>query len=106
MVCVNCDMLSYFDGSNGHQNITFVNLLFETGQRDRSWLRHYAISPKVAGSIPDVIGFFDWPNPSSRTMALPSTQPLPEMSTRNIPRGKGLPARKAENLTAISEQIA
>jgi hypothetical protein len=34
---------------------------------------------KVAGSIPDeVIEFFSWPNPSSRTMALGSTQPLTE----------------------------
>jgi hypothetical protein len=33
----------------------------------------------------DVIGiFFNWPNPSSRTMALGSTQPLTEISTRNI----------------------
>jgi hypothetical protein len=37
-------------------------------------LRHYATSWKVAGSIPDeVIGFFNWPNPSSCTMALWST---------------------------------
>jgi hypothetical protein len=40
---------------------------------------------KVAGSIPDeVIGFFHLPNPSSRTMAMGSTQPLIEMSTRNL----------------------
>jgi hypothetical protein len=49
-----------------------------------SWLRHYATSRKVPGSIPDVIGFFNWPNPSSPTMALGQTQPLTEMSTRNI----------------------
>jgi hypothetical protein len=36
-------------------------------------------------------------------MALGSTQPLTEMSTRNIPGGKGRPARKADNLTAIYE---
>jgi hypothetical protein len=36
-------------------------------------------------------------------MALGSTQPLTEMSTRDLPRGKGRPARKAENLTAICE---
>jgi hypothetical protein len=36
-------------------------------------------------SIPDgVIGIFHWHNPSGRTMALESTQPLTEMSTRNI----------------------
>jgi hypothetical protein len=36
-------------------------------------------------------------------MALGSTQPLTEMSTRNIPGSKGRPARKADNLTAICE---
>jgi hypothetical protein len=38
-------------------------------------------------------------------MALGSTQPLTEMSTRNLPGGKGRPARKADNLTAICEPI-
>jgi hypothetical protein len=58
------------------------------------------------GSIPDeVIWFFNWPNPSSRTMALGSTQPLTEISTRNIPGVKGRPARKADNLTANCEPI-
>jgi hypothetical protein len=32
-----------------------------------------------------------------------STQPLTEMSSRNLPAGKGRPARKADNLTAICE---
>jgi hypothetical protein len=36
--------------------------------------------------IPDeVIGFFNFRNPSSRTTVLGSTQPLTEMSTRNLP---------------------
>jgi hypothetical protein len=40
----------------------------------RSWLRNYATNWKVAGSIPyEVIKFFNLPNPSSRTMALGST---------------------------------
>jgi hypothetical protein len=38
-------------------------------------------------------------------MALGSTHPVTEMSTRKIPGGKGRPARKADNLTAICEQI-
>jgi hypothetical protein len=38
-------------------------------------------------------------------MALGSTQPLTEMNTRNLPGGKGRPARKADNLTAICEPI-
>jgi hypothetical protein len=37
--------------------------------------------------------------------ALLSTQPLTEMSTRNIPGGKGRPVRRADNLTAICEPI-
>jgi hypothetical protein len=58
----------------------------------------------VAGSIPDeVIGFFNWPNLSSRTMALGSTLPLTEMSTGNLPGGTGRLARGADNLTAICE---
>jgi len=49
------------------------------GTRWRSWLRH------CAGSIPDgVIAILHWHNPSGRTMALGLTQPLTEMSTRNI----------------------
>ena len=57
----------------------------------RSWLRHCAITRKVAGSIPhDVTGIFHWHNPSGHTMALGSTQPLTEMNNRNISwRGKG-----------------
>jgi hypothetical protein len=45
------------------------------------------------------------PNPSSRTMALGSNQRLTEMSDRNLSAGKGWPARKADNLTAICEPI-
>jgi hypothetical protein len=46
----------------------------------------YTARRKVAGSIPhDVIRFFNLPNPSSRTMALGSTQPLREMGIRNLP---------------------
>jgi hypothetical protein len=61
----------------------------------------------VVGSIPDeVIGFFNWPNPSSRIMAQVSTQPLTEMSTRNLLGGKKMrPARKADNLAAIYEPV-
>jgi hypothetical protein len=64
----------------------------------------YATSRKVAGSnLNEVIGFFNLPNPSSNIMALGSTQPLTEKRTRNLPEGKGRPARKADNLTAICE---
>ena len=60
----------------------------QRGTRWRSWLRHRATRRKVAGSIPDgVTGIFHWHNPSGRTMALGSTQPLTEMSTRNTSWG-------------------
>jgi hypothetical protein len=39
-------------------------------------------------------------------MALGSTQPLTEMSTRNLLGGKERPARKGDNFTAICEPIA
>jgi hypothetical protein len=57
----------------------------------------------VSSILDEVIGFFNRSNPSSRNMALGSTQPLTEMSTRNLPGGKGRPALKADNLTAICE---
>jgi hypothetical protein len=57
--------------------------------------------------FPMSFGFFNIPtsNPSIRTMVLRSTQPLTAMSARNILEGKGLPERKADNLTATSEPI-
>jgi hypothetical protein len=64
-----------------------------------------ATSRKVAGSSPSEMDIFNSPNPSSRTMALGSTQPLTEMSTRNLPGGKGRSARKVGDLTAICEPI-
>ena len=49
------------------------------------WLRCCATNRNVAGSIPDgAIGIFHWYNPSDRSLALGSTQPLTKMSTKNI----------------------
>jgi hypothetical protein len=49
------------------------------------------------------LDFFNLHNISSRIIALGSTQPVREMSTRNLPGCKGRPARKADNLPAICE---
>jgi hypothetical protein len=58
------------------------------GTRWRSWLRHFATNCKVADSIPDgVIWIFPWHNSSGRAMTPRSTQPLTEMSARNISCG-------------------
>jgi hypothetical protein len=45
--------------------------------------------------VPDEVDFFNLCKPSSRTAALGSTQPLTEMSIRNL--------SGADNLTAICE---
>jgi hypothetical protein len=70
----------------------------------RSWLRHYAISRKVAGSNPHEVNF-------SFYLILPAAlcpwgrlTLLTEMGTRNLPGG-GRPARKADKLTVICEPI-
>jgi hypothetical protein len=38
-------------------------------------------------------------------MAVGSTLPLTEVSTNNLPGGKGRPARKADNLAVFCEPI-
>ena len=59
------------------------------GMRWCSWVRHCATSWKVADSVSDgVIGNFHWYDPLDRTKALGSTQPLTEMSIRNLSLGK------------------
>ena len=63
-----------------------------------TWFRHCAKRRKVTGSNSDgVIGIFHWYNPSSRTMALGSTQPLTEGSTRDISWGVKGAVRRANN---------
>jgi hypothetical protein len=52
----------------------------------------------------DVTEIFNKPNSSSRTMTLRSTQPLTELSTRNLPGAKGRAVRKVD-LTAICEPV-
>jgi hypothetical protein len=64
---------------------------------------HCATRRKFAGLSPDEVNIFPLPNFSSRTLALGWARPLTEMSTRNLPAGKGRPAFKGDNLTAICE---
>jgi hypothetical protein len=54
----------------------------------------------------EIIGFFNLPNPCSHAMVVGLTQPLAEMSTRNLPQVKGdWLAHKADSLIAICEPI-
>jgi hypothetical protein len=73
--------------------------------RQRSWLRHYATSRKVAGSSPDEVDFFNLPNPSSSTMALGSTWPLTEMSTMIFLVGGGKGGRRV-GLTTLPPSVS
>jgi hypothetical protein len=67
-----------------------------------SWSRHCATNRRVAASITDgITGIFQWLNPSGRIVALGSTQPLTEMSTRNPSWGKRRPVLRADNLTTF-----
>jgi hypothetical protein len=74
---------------HGGSAIKYNYLLYHSkGTLCGSWSRHCATKQKEKGSIPEgIIWIFRWHNPSSRTMALGSTQPLTEMSTRNISLG-------------------
>jgi hypothetical protein len=62
--------------------------------------------PEGQGLILDEVnGFLNLCNPSIFTMALGLTQALTEMSTRNIPGGKGQSALKANNHSTIYEPV-
>jgi hypothetical protein len=79
IVCHICDI--WMDGC-------VRTYLGNRGTRYNSWLRHYAKRRKVAGSIPfDGIRLHCWPNPSSHTTALGSTQP-PSVIFLGVNRGQ------------------
>jgi hypothetical protein len=58
---------------------------------------------RLSVRVPDEVDFFSLPNSSSHTVALGSTQPLTEVSTRNLLGGKNQPACRVDNLSAICE---
>jgi hypothetical protein len=63
----------------------FSNVHFQPRTAVAQWLRYCATNRKVADSISDgVMGFCIDINPSDRTIALGSTQPLTEMNARSI----------------------
>jgi len=71
-------------GSNYFLLNPFHLIISHLGTAVAQWLRCCATN-QVAGLIPNgVIGIFHWHNLSDHTMALGSTQPLTEMSTRSI----------------------
>jgi hypothetical protein len=50
--------------------------------------------------------FSNLPNPSSRTMALGSTQPLTEMSTSDLPGGGGVKGGRQVRLTILPPSVS
>jgi hypothetical protein len=83
---------------------TFIEWQFVTvGHSICTFIVLYAYKGHAGSLLEEVFGVFNWFNPSSRTMTLGSTQPLTEMSTRNLPGRKGRPACMADNFTAICE---
>jgi hypothetical protein len=82
-------------------DLTFV-LAFETGCYGESLFHLQTVTNEknsrwIFSSLPSN-AIFHWHNPSGRTVALGSTQPLTEMSTRNISWGERRPVRRADNL--------
>jgi hypothetical protein len=50
--------------------------------------------------------FFNLPNPFSRTMVMGSTQPLREMSIRNLPWGGGVKDGRRVRLTTLLPSVS
>ena len=72
-------------GPKGGIQYLYYTIYYILGTAVAQWLRCWSTNRKVAGSIPGgVIAIFHWHNPSDRTMALGSTQPLIEISIRSI----------------------
>jgi hypothetical protein len=66
----------------------YIEVTTERGTRWRSGWRTALQTGRSRVRFPMVLlDFFHWHDPSGRTMALGSTQPLTEMSTRNISWG-------------------
>ena len=105
LVSYECGGLSGFDW----------NMCCKVGTRWRSWSRRCTANRKVAGSIPNgVIGILRWLNPSGRSRAPWSTQPIAEKSIRDLTWGKGgrcvgliaLPPSHADYLEILGASVS
>ena len=73
------------NGTHVPKHVADGHLILAQIKTAAQWLRCCATTRKVTGSISaGVSGILHSHNPSDRTMALRSTQPLTEMSTRSI----------------------
>jgi hypothetical protein len=55
--------------------------------------------------VSDEVDIFNLSNPSSRTMALGSIQPLREMSTKNLHAGKTRLGSRAHNVAVCEQNV-
>jgi hypothetical protein len=93
------NLVTWFQSDIMNLSKNFIFFAYTSEHAVAQCLRHCVTTQNVAGSFPDgVIEFFHWHHPSGSTMALGSTQPLTEMSTRNIPWGWRRPVRRACHL--------
>jgi hypothetical protein len=82
--------------------LSLPTYMYTGGMWWHSWLRHCTTSWKVVGSILSGVNrIFYWHNPCGCTMALWSTQPLIEVSTKNINRGLRQLVCRADSLTTF-----
>ena len=88
------------------RNITDKIPVFRLPPRSRWDLRSSEILHSIVVISDGIIGIFHWHNPPGRTMVLELTQPLTELSTRNISWGLRWPVRRADNLTTFMCQVS
>jgi hypothetical protein len=80
--------------------------MFFTGKRTFHYLIDYLVMFELFFFVSRCRCFyFNLATPPISPLALGLTQSLTEVSSKNLPAGKSLPARKADNHTAICESI-
>jgi hypothetical protein len=65
------------------------------------WGTAFQVGRSLSSTLDNITENFHWHNPSGRTMALGSTQPLTKISTRIISCRWRRPVRSADNLTTF-----
>jgi hypothetical protein len=82
---------------------TLRNSVLGQGHAVSQWLKHIATSWKVVISRPDEVNAFFFLFHPAALWALGFTQPLTEMSTRNLPESKRRPVHNAEPVVYPSD---
>ena len=78
------NQLCWFESQNEHIFFLFAYILYGAHRGAVGWGTALQVGRSQVRIPMMSLEFCNWHNPSGRTMALGSTQPLTEMSTRNI----------------------